>query len=104
MLAIGASLKCKLLATDSGAGAAFSRPNTFRTCTQLSTRLSSTNSTAISTASKPWLRTQLSTCAMVLLPSSRRIKPCRKRCKGSGMSANGVPILKAPGLRCTSAM
>jgi DNA replication protein DnaC len=59
------------LATAIGvAGIAARRANTLRTCSVLSAPDSITNSTATSTASSPWLMTQLSTCAMVLSPPS----------------------------------
>ena len=59
---------------------------------------------ATSTDSSPWMDTQLSTCAMVLSAPSWRISPWRRRSNGSGMSAKGAPLRRAPGLRCTNAM
>ena len=101
---MGTCVSGKVVSTESGTGAALSLATTLRTCWALRAPDSTTRSTATRTASKPAAGTAANTCAMTLSPPSWRIKPWRSRCSGPGRSANGAPLRKAPGLRCTSAM
>jgi hypothetical protein len=80
-------------------GGELSRANTLRTCSLLSAPDSMTNSTATSTASRPagWTRSPAPAPWFCLHPSWR-IRPWRRRSSGSGMSANGAPFRKRPGL------
>jgi len=62
----GASVTCSDVAAVCGTGAAFSRPSTLTTCSTLTLPggpVSSANSTATSTASRPALSTMASTIA-----------------------------------------
>ncbi len=103
-LALPASLIVSGVSTGGGMGPDFRRLSMFSTCSALGKPDSRTRSTATSTDSSPNCAIADSTLAMTRSPPSRRNNKLRRRCKASGMSANGAPFLKAPGFRSINGM